>query len=87
VEGEIFKNRMAISKEKAWQFLGVLSTVRSVTNEVHEISITCISIFHEIKLETSVQVHVRESSGLCFIMKVFNRELFEKFILLPFSIN
>jgi len=79
---------MATSKQKAWQFLGVLSTVRSVTNGVHEIFIICISILSmKLMVETNVQVHVRESSGLCFIMKVSNTELFEKLILVHFSNN
>jgi hypothetical protein len=60
VEGEIFKNRTAISKEKALQILGFLSTVRSVTNGVHEIFIICISILSmKLMVETGVQVHVR----------------------------
>jgi hypothetical protein len=61
VDGAIVKNRRAISKEKAWQYLCVLLALRPVTDGVHEILLTCISILSiKLRVETCVEDHVRE---------------------------
>jgi hypothetical protein len=38
-----------------------------------------------LNMESDGQVHVRESSGLCFITEISNTELFEKLILVHFG--
>ena len=76
--------------EKARQYLGDLSTLKSVTNEFHEFHIMCINILSKkLSMEMGVQVHVLELSDLCFtrIMKVSNIDLFEKLILVHFTNN
>jgi hypothetical protein len=77
----LLRTRVLCLNEKAWQYLCVLSTLRSVINEFHEIHIMCIDIiFKKLSMETGVQVHVRELSDFCFIMKVSKTDLFEKLI-------
>ena len=88
VDGEIVIYRLAISKQKSLQQLGVLSNVRSLTSGVHEMHIICINILSmKLRLETISPIHVRESSDLCFIMKVSKIDLFEKLILVQFLNN
>jgi len=77
-----------MSKWKAWQYLGILSTLKPVTNEFHEIRIMFINILSKkLNMETGVQAHVRELSDLCFIRKFPKIDLFEKLILVHFTNN
>jgi len=48
----------------------------------------CVNILSiKLRLETGSPVHVRESLGLCFLMKVSNIDLFEKSIPVHFLNN
>ena len=78
-------SRSVISTCQSLQYLGVLSTLRSVTNGDHEIHNMCIKFLSmKLSTETAVQVHVRESSDICFIIKVSKTKLSEKLTLVHF---
>jgi hypothetical protein len=64
--------------DESWQHLSVLETLKSVSSGVHEIHITFINnLSIKLRLETGVQICVREATGLCFVFKVFYKALFE----------
>ena len=88
VHDEIVKYKKVISQWISLEVVGIVSTLRSAHNGVHEIHVSYINMLSmSWNLKSSVQFHVRQLSCICIRMKVTNTDGFLKLILLHSSNN